>query len=273
MRRITRKIWSHNSLSSGITYILKDVRRSEPTVINTFPELVESIAKVYYNNKHLNLFYRGQNAEHMNANEETMIMPSIYRGLGSRDEQDEIISGRKTLLKQADEFLRNKIGKKGVDLDATFMKYKEVRWAIFQHYEVCKTPLLDVTSSLRAACSFAFHNDSDTGYLYVLGLPHINGSISYYVDESLLNIKLLSICPPHALRPHYQEGYLVGSFPMEIEEDIDILDFGRRLIAKFKIIKSTFWNEHFREIPVEALYPTGDRFKELSNDIKIKLAV
>jgi len=272
VRHISRPIWSHDSIETSETYQVNEVRKSESLYVKSFPELVEIIAKISYRNKYLNLFYRGQSDDYLNIQKETTIMPSMYRGLPKGKEAEEVIAGKFIKLKQADEYLRNKIGKKDVDLDSTFLKFPEVRWAIFQHYEVCQTPLLDITTSLRAACSFALHNNKEAGYVYVLGLPHINGSISYYVDESLVNIKLLSICPPHALRPHYQEGYLAGSFPIEYTARFyGFMDFGRRLVAKFRINKKGFWKRYFHEIPQKALYPEGDTFQEVCENIKLKL--
>ena len=110
------------------------------------------------------------------------------------------------------------------------------------------------------------------GIVYVLGLPHPNGSISYYVEEQLRNIRLLSICPPEALRPYYQEGFLAGTFP---DRDPPTLssqhDFARRLVAKFKIPKAEFWSNEFPPIPRVALYPANDRIEGICNGAKAKL--
>ncbi len=54
-----------------------------------------------------------------------------------------------------------------------------VQWSILQHYEVIPTPLLDVTHSLRVACSFAQLAGTDpTCYVYVLGFPYSTNRIS-----------------------------------------------------------------------------------------------
>jgi hypothetical protein len=65
-----------------------------------------------------------------------------------------------------------------------------------QHYEVCGTPLLDVTHSLRVAASFAT-NDAVKGHnptLYVLVVPALSGSVSASSDQGLQTIRLSSIC-------------------------------------------------------------------------------
>jgi hypothetical protein len=80
-------------------------------------------------------------------------------------------------------------------------------WAILQHYEVCDTPLLDVTNSLRVAASFATNNPAAEGpVLYVLGVPSLSGSITASSEQGLQIIRLSSICPPEARRPYFQEG-------------------------------------------------------------------
>jgi hypothetical protein len=50
---------------------------------------------------------------------------------------------------------------------------------MLQHYEVCPTPLLDVTHSLRVAASFATEDATDNhAVLYVIAVPQISGAIT-----------------------------------------------------------------------------------------------
>jgi len=171
-------------------------------------------------------------------------------------------------LNKADELLLDEFKSKEWDGESVIVKFPEVSWAILQHYEICDTPLLDVTSSLRVACSFALQHDENTGIIYVFGFPHTNGSISYYADEELINLRLLSICPPVAMRPHFQEGYLVGTFPTtEIIRRTVHYDLSRRLIAKFEIQKRNFWHSKFHEIPRNALFPPADGMERLARRI------
>ena len=96
--------------------------------------------------------------------------------------------------------------------------------------------------------------------LHVFGLPHVNGSISYHVDESLVIVKLQSICPPAAKRAHYQEGFLAGHFPLT-RERTPAINLGYRMLAKFRLRKEGFWDDDFRAIPWPALMPTEDPVK------------
>jgi hypothetical protein len=111
--------------------------------------------------------------------------------------------------------------------------------------------------------------NNDTGIVYVVGIPHTSGAISYYVEEQLQTLRLLSICPPSALRPFYQEGYLVGTFPHKTPSiHGSNLDLARRLIAKFRIPRSGFWSPEFPQYTREALYPSDDPIRRVCELVK-----
>lgn len=150
-----------------------------------------------------------------------------------------------------------------------------------QHYEVTETPLIDVTQSLKVACSFAVLSDQNKiekdgsknkkehqsedkyAYLYVLALPYYTNRISVNSEEYLTNIRLISIAPPDALRPHYQEGFLVGEDEFkETYSRKDELDLNNRLVAKFKFKNNlNFWDEGL-PLQQKELYPKDDKIEE-----------
>lgn len=135
--------------------------------------------------------------------------------------------------------------------------------ALLQHYELCPTPLLDVTRSLRVAASFALMDGSEQGFVFVLGMPYPNGSISHLVDYEARIIDLQSVCPYRALRPHYQEGVLIGRYPwLGTKEAGDNVAY--RLIAKLRLSNADakFWSGGFNAIPRKALLPTDDPYGE-----------
>lgn len=259
-------VYSHNSLKTDKKVANRDVRESKPFFVNTFRELVETVAKIAYKNRDYELFFRGQSQEYFNENHRTSILPSLYRNYPH--------SVGFELLPKFTEALQEKEYK--FAHDKTFDQFDEVKWAIIQHYDVCDTPLLDITRSLRVACSFASEKHNQTGIVYVIGLPFINGSISFYIDEELINLRLLGICPPQALRPHFQEGFLAGTFPTQMPKDnlvmppreIEQFDFGRRLIAKFEIAEKGFWDEDFTPIPHNALFPPEDEFASIARRLR-----
>ncbi len=271
MKSISIKVWSHNSLQTDKKEFVHQLRLSEPRQIPNYRQLVYMVAQIAYHNRQYSLFFRGQDKEFMDEKNRSTIFPSIYR-MGAENKVSDTIANRLELLEKKTFYLRS--NRSSIGGDDTFTQYDPIKWAILQHYEVCQTPLLDLTNSLRVACSFALRDASDYGIVYVLGLPHVNGSISFYVEEELMILKLLAICPPKALRPHFQDGYLSGTFPVEgvsildTKDDIEKHDFARRLIAKFRIPKERFWDRDFTEIPKEALFPENDEMVRICDRIK-----
>lgn len=101
-------------------------------------------------------------------------------------------------------------------------------------------------------------------------MPYLTNRISNNSEQDLVNIRLLSICPPEALRPYFQEGYLAGTEDIENSYDSKSeLDFNNRLIAKFRISSSNqFWGRNFHAIPKNALYPDGDQIQKICHAIR-----
>jgi hypothetical protein len=155
-----------------------------------------------------------------------------------------------------------------------------LRWAILQHYEVCDTPLLDVTHSLRVAASFA-SQETTKGFLYAFAVPNLSGTVTASAEAGIQIVRLSGACPPSAIRPHIQEGFLLGEYPdfasIEQKECYDLfeLDFGRRLIAKFRFNPTDFWKsstDDFPRVPYEALYPQSKDWLETAvTEIKVGL--
>ncbi len=236
--------------------------------ISSFRSLVEITAGLAFKNKDHLLFYRGQNSDYKNKAEASSFYPTIYRGDYVSQQE---INTRFTILKEAGKKLCDLFEQDRVEGFKEVCKRKAIQWSILQHYEVCLTPYLDFTHSLRVACSFAMLNNSNKeAYVYVFGLPYLTNRISVNSEQDIINIRLLSICPPKALRPYFQEGYLAGTDAIITKYDIKSeLDFNNRLIAKFEIPNDkSFWGEGFHQIPYDSLYPKNDPIEELCAQIK-----
>lgn len=238
-------------------------------VIESYERLVREIAKLAYINKDVLLYYRGQNSDHTNRAERSSFYPTIYRGRITSSEvyeRFEKLKGCSEQLKESFERF-NKQGK--YDL----IKRKLVQWSILQHYEVCETPLLDFTQSLRVACSFAFQNCThEYAYIYIFGLPYITNRISINSEHDIINIRLLSISPPAAVRPFFQEGYLAGTDGITTNyTNKTELDFNQTCIAKYRIIndENRFWGSDFGPIPDHLLYPENDDVKNICDEISL----
>jgi hypothetical protein len=240
--------------------------------VSTFRGLVEHVARLAYANRDELLFFRGQNNDYQSRAGGTTVYPAIYRGdsLASRE-----LRHRFDLLEQAARLLVQAFKDAAIEGHRELRQKRYIQWSILQHYEVLPTPLLDLTQSIRVACSFAQPRSADAQcYVYVFGLPYVTNRISINSEHDIVNVRLLSICPPSALRPYFQEGYLAGTADVTTDYDSKTeLDFRNRLIAKFVIPRAkSFWGSGFDQIPETALYPRGDKILDLCNALKDRLS-
>jgi hypothetical protein len=237
--------------------------------VNSFRQLVEHVAQLSYLNKDHLLFFRGQGHDHKNKANSSTIYPSIYRGERvSREQLDLSFS----ILEASATRLCDVLEKAEVTGFRDVRRRRYIQWSILQHYGVCTTPLLDLTHSLRVACTFSYlASDGSTPYVFVFGLPYTTNRISINSEHDLVNVRLLSICPPQALRPHFQEGYLAATDEVLMDFDSKSeLDFNNRIVAKFSLPQDgrQFWQQGFRAFPKEVLFPKNDRFFDLCSELR-----
>lgn len=235
------------------------VPRHDAFPVATYNELMRIVAELSYLNRDNLLFFRGQTRDHRNKAEATTLYPSLYRKsiiTRARLEYDF------AMLKEISALLVEETRKYDRRAADEIRRKHYIQWSLIQHYEVHETPLLDITQSLRVACSFAQSEESGTAagaetrsFVYVLGLPYMPNGISINSEQEIVNIRLLSACPPLALRPYFQEGFLAGTTDItDNYDDKNELDFNRRLIAKFAIPNDdSFWNGNLHKIPKELL--------------------
>lgn len=243
------------------------VRTSRGHKVSDFFELAAKIAELQFRNRSQVLFFRGQQCDWIAENQPhigSTLRPKIFRRpthpqnsnwLSPRFERLQEIEPQLVQTFRDNDFL-------GADEIA---KYRILRWAILQHYEICATPLLDVTQSQRIGASFAsVGNKTKSAFLFVLGVPNVSGAITASAEAGLQTIRLSSVCPPTAMRPHIQEGFLLGEYPEigDIDQkhnySLHEVDFGKRLVAKFRFDPTQFWTNRgqFQEVGPRALYPT-----------------
>jgi hypothetical protein len=241
--------------------------------IGSFRKLVEEVAKLSYLNKDYLLFFRGQKSDYKNSYKTSTFYPTIYRSDYLTQQEldfrfDKLNSASKILVKL---FKDNNI--EGYN---EIKRKRLIQWSLLQHYEVTETPLIDVTQSLRVACSFGqLNNTEDSFFIYVFALPYYSNRISINSEHDLINIRLLSISPPHALRPYFQEGFLIGTDDITNEySNKGELDLNNRLIAKFEIKNSdAFWGKGFNRIPKDSLYPKDDTIEKICKEIGEDLTI
>ncbi len=186
--------------------------------VHRYTELVYLVSHLRFLNKEHFILYRGESKEHLNDNT-LSFLPTIFRSDSDFEE------------------LKNKTEKLGEleELKEFCDENKEIVIQSFiQHYGLCKTPYLDLTQSLRIAYSMGLINAGQANeprekiYVYLFALPYPCHYITNVQDITMVN--LTSICPPLALRPQLQEGYLV-------KYNDDRKDFNEYLLAGIEIDK------------------------------------
>ena len=225
----------------------KDVKATPSSIIAhgpidvfCFRELLERNAEIAALNPRYSIFYRGQAGRFFDRNEIDSILPSIYRG--ARRGHSKELKLRFDKLDRAVALLR-RASQDGLipNFDSKLARTVNC-WALIQHYELCDTPLIDVTQSLRVACAFALQGDgqgeaNDRGpIVYDIALPFATGPLTLDDNEALYLMKLDALMPSFALRPFVQEGYLVGDELISRDvDDIARSNLRRRVIASFRL--------------------------------------
>ena len=271
MRTISGHIYSHIGDSGEIVRTTCDeVRAAQGRTVGTFEDLVECVAELSFKNPSHVLLYRGQHTGYTNDSGSTTLYPRIFRSRVNRLMAKDM-QRRFSILDYAEDVLADQYiyeGERSVRVDQI------LRWALLQHYEVCDTPFLDLTQSLRVAASFATNDNQGPAVIYALGVPQLGSSVSVASSEGLQSVRLNSICPPRALRPYYQQGYLVGEYPTmslkgKKEYERREVDMARRLIGKYIIRDSKrFWNSVHLAYSEKALLPNArDEMYKFMQDI------
>lgn len=278
-----QEIWTFTDGSgSATTASCSTIRSGSGYKIRSYIDLATRVAELQFRNRDFVLLFRGQSADHLNQKRHTTLKPSLFRPKGTGNPPSELLIKRFWELRRAEEILIKSYEKANfVGLDR-LKKHQIIRWSILQHYEICPTPLLDVTHSLRIAASFASNEKNDEAFVFVVGVPNLSGAITASNESGLQIVRLASVCPPAALRPHIQEGYLLGEYPemtgfeqKELYQHFEI-DFGRRLVAKFRFNPKTFWkSDAFPQVGPQALYPSSkaDTLHKMAQEVKTKIAL
>jgi len=248
------------------------IRAGDGFPVTTFRNLMDEVANVTTSNRNYEMFYRGQSKDYKNNQSpyykdrkpKSTIYPTICRPCRKDDGSLKYsIKGKQIAKRYQDlaKIIDLVKGKRGSD-------FNEYYYSLLQHYDILPTPLIDITQSLRVAATFALR-ESQTGYLYVFGLPYPNQSISYYSDLNIVLIKLQNVIQINAIRPRYQEGFLVGKYPIRPTKTNGD-DLANRMVAKFFLDNRSgnFWDSHFLRMPEEVLYPQNDAVEERLLKIK-----
>jgi FRG domain len=274
------KLWTFLPGSSKSTISsCMNVRKANAVRVSDYMELASKVAELQFLNRDHVLLFRGQRTDHKNNKGNSRLKPSLFRAVNGRNPDAAEVNNRFYSLSEAERVLTEEF-ERARQLGRDRLKRQQVlRWSILQHYEICSTPLLDVTHSLRIASSFGSAAADNQAFVFVLGVPNLSGAITASAEAGIQIVRLSSVCPPAAVRPHIQEGYLLGEYPEMTGYDQKQyyahfeIDFERRLVAKFKFNPQTLWkNSDFPRVKGRALYPNrGDPVFDLAQSIKNRL--
>lgn len=275
----SQKIWSFvEGKSATVPTTCSAVRKATALFVRDYMDLATKVAELQYKNRDYVLLFRGQAGDHRNRSGYSSLRSKMMRATTStRVPTPATLERRFMRLREAEALLVQHYDAARLVGRERLRRQQILRWSILQHYEVCRTPLLDVTHSLRIAASFGSENADGEAYVFVLGVPHISGAITASAEAGIQIVRLSSVCPPTALRPHIQEGYLLGEYPdlsdvaQKAHYSFAEMDYGRRLIAKFRFRPSSFWDKsgNFPRVSHEALYPAlaKDPLKRLAEAV------
>jgi len=275
----SQKIWSFFDRRGCQIAKNAAIRQGPGHRVGSYLELATKIAELQFLNRDHVLLFRGQGGDFRNIKRNSSLKPTLFRAINGNPDRATLVA-RFAALARAEQILIADYAKAKLLGVERLKRHRILRWSILQHYEVCETPLLDVTHSLRIAASFASLAGTDTAFLYVLGVPNLSGAITASAEAGLQIVRLSSVCPPSAVRPHIQEGYLLGEYPdmagtAQKENYFPYeMDFGRRLVAKFSFTPASFWNnDNFPRVARTALYPSekSDPIYRLALGVKKQL--
>lgn len=278
-----QKIWTFTEDAKSMAGLsISAIRKDGAHLVRNYVDLATKVAELQFRNRDFVLMFRGQNGDYKNRLGYTSLKPSLLRASRSNKLPTEttlntrfkrLIAAEAALVREYD--ARQLLGRDRLE------RQRILRWAMIQHYEISPTPMLDVTQSLRIAASFATHGATGDAFVFVLGIPNVSGAITASAEAGIQTVRLSSVCPPTAVRPHIQEGYLLTEYPECATAEQKLLyshaemDFGRRLIAKFRFEPESFWEKsgHFPLVGKSALYPRGavDGMCELADAVRASL--
>ena len=211
----------------------------------TLVSLVSGLAAA---NPQYQLLFRGQTHIYHDLGLSHSLLPSLWRG--DKHLFDDKVRRLKKYNKKLTK-LYSEFDNSDKSIISQFKESPLASWALLQHYEICDTPLLDLTRSLQVACSFAHLNNTGPGYVYILGLPYQTEKKMVSEEEGIVVVSLLGVTPNNARRPLIQDGFLVGPggfWKLYISKDFGYkltpidFRFQRRIVAVFKIeTQKTFW--------------------------------
>lgn len=246
--------------------------------VSHYSDLVRLVAELSSVNGVYDLYYRGQTKDYQveEKKSRSKLQPTLWRDSNFTRKNIEVLNYAAMRLRSV---ARDCYG-------CHLLSKNELRelendplacWALLQHYDICPTPLLDITKSLQVACSFAlYESQEEFGYVYVLAFPYLTQKITINWPSNVAIMRLQSIAPIIASRPIFQDGYLATcgdwwrllqpeNYPFKRSWNFD---FYKRLLCKFKIRNSPdFWDLDSVKSLETDLFPDNDIFNHWADSV------
>jgi len=165
-----QKLWSFAERGEkAVPLTCSAVRHSSARAVGSFLDLAKKVAELQFMNRDLVLMFRGQSGDHKNKSGNTTLKPTIFRAkTATKVPTEKTLAARYAQLDAAEVALVGGYRSGSTPGSQRLRRQQILRWSILQHYEVCPTPLLDVTHSLRIAallcCSWGCGGRSRDGY-------------------------------------------------------------------------------------------------------------
>lgn len=265
MHEIDGSIYTHlHYKNGGSGYTTRKVSEDAGIIVKDHFDLLKIISHIPFYNPKLDLVFRGQVKDRytrstIRYNGRSSIYPRIFRPPKNESRlKSHLLAERFGRLDSLVKIVGERYDFSGKQ---RVKAHVEVAWALLQHYEICDTPLIDVTDSIEVALFFAtFGNNNEYGYFYIFGLPRHHSSISYQIDDRLVSVKLSAASPPEAIRAHFQRALFVGDFPHSNKRESGH-NLSKRMLAKLRIDMRSVSQEKFFTLPEDLIYPKEDELK------------
>ena len=161
-------------------------------------------------------FFRGQPTRHLSREGKDLILPSICRtneGDICQNELNKRIKKLDTRVKQmSDSYIDSDVWSDSTSI-LKLLSDKFVGYGLCQHYELCKTPHLDVSEDFEVAYTFSKFPDLNKGVIYIISVPACPHLINILFYEQLYAINLQKIVIPQSTRPKVQKAWSLSFYP------------------------------------------------------------
>lgn len=161
-------------------------------------------------------FFRGQSNRYFSPDRKDWILPSICRANNRWILQDELNQHIETLngkvRQMAERYLDAPVWSDDVSIKRLLCD-KNVSHGLCQHYQLCRTPHLDVSEDFEVAYSFAKHKNLKKGFVFLICTPRCPHLVNVFFEENLYAINLQKITIPQSTRPNVQKAWSLSFYP------------------------------------------------------------